>query len=274
MLVSRRPAQADYPDCERDWRDRRRAPRREARGHRWARSLCRLPSKRGREHSAPFRGAAPLQSRAEARSPFLRSWRGLANGAEKNPGQPVSKSCGWLFAFHHPCLVEEEPNNILESLLVRRANFRGQGANQRMTGVDFEHWFRGGAEPAARREHPFEPPVGPAIGCNEASRARGQPIGGADILDRFAQDLFHERIKRRKTGRRRLGRSLLCFFLHWDGFYIGSALRHRFERLAVEADRRRDPKSIDRIRQKQNLDSPCPEPFELRAGRQMRQIPH
>ena len=52
------------------------------------------------------------------------------------------------------------------------ANFRGQGPNQRMTGIDFEHRLRCRAEPAAGGQHPLEPPVRPAIGGDEAGGAR------------------------------------------------------------------------------------------------------
>ncbi len=132
--------------------------------------------------------------------------------------------------------------------LVRRANVRGQGANQRMTGIDFEHRLRCRAEPAARGQHPFEPPVRPAIGCDKAGGTCRTALGRADVLDGIAQDLLHKGVERRKTGRRRLGpgRVLFRLLLKRNRFNIGRALGHRFERLAVKANRRRHPKGIYR----------------------------
>ena len=126
-------------------RDRCRAPRKEAGGCRSARSLSRLPSTAGRGHQARRRAGAPVRTpeRDEekwkpvfrpypalnfwTRSRCLRSCCGVAHGVEQNPGQPGGEGIGRLFPFHHPSLVEEEPNNILEFFLIRSANFRGQG---------------------------------------------------------------------------------------------------------------------------------------------------
>ena len=50
-----------------------------------------------------------------------------------------------------------------------------------------------------------------------------------------------------------------------DCLDVGSSLGNRFERLAVEAERGRDPEGIDRIGQQQHLDAAGTETFELRA---------
>ena len=141
-------------------------------------------------------------------------------------------------------------------------------------GIDFEHRLRRLAEAAAFGEHPFETAVRPAIGGDETSGARRQPVGSADILDRLAQDLFHERVKSCETGRRGclFRRASVRFLLERNGLYVGRALGHRLEWLAVEANRRRHPKGIDRIRQQQNFDASRPETFKLRTCGQMGEI--
>ena len=140
---------------------------------------------------------------------------------------------------------------------------------KRMGGVDFEHRLRCRSQPPARRQHPFKSAVRPALGRDETRRARRQPVGSPDILDRFAQDLFHKRVKGGETCRGRLGRAALSlgiFLLERNGFDVGGALGHGFERLSVKTNRRRDPERIHMIRQKQDLDSSGAKPFELGAG--------
>src|ERR1700731_2653035 len=138
MLLMRRQDQADNRRWKQDPRDRYRAPRREARGHRFAPTLCRLSPRPARASAAPRRAPSPVRNWADALSQSLPSRRGLAFGIEQNPGQPRGemRRVGRLFTFHQPRLVEKEPDDILKFFLVRGANSRGQGANQRMRGID------------------------------------------------------------------------------------------------------------------------------------------
>ena len=174
-------------------------------------SICAdsIPASRKPRTSPPSAASARLR-RAEIQ--WLRDRHFCAHGADCTtaPSRTRVSRAAKASAGFSPSITRASSKRSQ----IMSSNFSFSGAPifaasariKRMGGVDFEHRLRCRAEPAARRQHPFKPAVRPAIGRDEAGGARRQPVGSADILDRFAQDLLHKRVKGGETCRRRLGR--------------------------------------------------------------------
>ena len=135
-----------------------------------------------------------------------------------------------------------------------------------MPRVDLKDRLGGGIQPPCPRKQPFERPVGPGIGRDQADGAVGQPIRGAHLRHRIAEDCLRE------------GEKILDLFFHarrrfrgrgvsaGDEREIRRTLRHRLERLAVERDARHHPKTVHRIGQQQHLDAAGAEAFKMRRS--------